>query len=112
MDIDEFGRDPQVLAMRRVFAGMEAAQQELLSKINVAPLDPRLRRWREKAFSLFQRAWAIGARKGMRLNEEDLAAVYVHSMVRVIGQERGLPLEAGPLPGDASIVRLVEEVAS
>ena len=112
MDIDEFGRDPQVLGTRRVFAGMEAAQQRLLAKLNVAPFDPPLRRWREKAFSLFQRAWAMGARKGMRLSEEDLAAVYVHCMVRVISQEKGLPLEAGPLPGVSSIVQLVEEVAS
>jgi hypothetical protein len=112
MDIDEFGRDPQVLGTRRVFAGMEAAQRELLARLNVAPFDPRLRRWREKAFSLFQRAWAMGARKGMRLSEEDLAAVYVQCMVRVISQEKGVPLEAGPIPGDASIVQLVEEVAS
>ena len=39
MDSDEFGRDPAVRSMRRVFAQMEKLQQKMLEAATLLPLD-------------------------------------------------------------------------
>ena len=36
---DEFGRDPSVRAMRRVFSAMEAAQKEFIMNLGLSPFD-------------------------------------------------------------------------
>jgi hypothetical protein len=40
---DEWGHDPSILSMRRVFSYMEQAQQELLGHLNISRFDKRLR---------------------------------------------------------------------
>ena len=35
--MDEWGRDPSVQAMRKVFKGMEKALEEILSQLAIAP---------------------------------------------------------------------------
>ncbi len=40
---DEWGHDPSVQSMRRVFSWMEEAQQELLGHLDISLFDKRLR---------------------------------------------------------------------
>ena len=44
---DEWGKDPAVQMMRKVFRQMELAQGELLKAAGISIWDSRLRRWRE-----------------------------------------------------------------
>ena len=46
---DDWGFDPSVRMMRRVYERIEMVQGELLKRLSISPFDPRLRRWREKA---------------------------------------------------------------
>ncbi len=87
MESDEFGRDPAVRSMRRVFAQMEELQQKILRASMLLPLDRRLREWREQALRLFEHAWATAGRRGLTQTEEEAALLYAHCLVRIL--ERG-----------------------
>ncbi len=109
--VDEWGRDPSVQAMRRVFAAMEAAQKEFIQKVGLSPFDPRMRRWRERALAAFDVSWARTARTGVQLNETDTGALYVHCLGRIISREgMEVPREV-PSPSE-NIEKLLKGVLS
>ena len=60
---DEWGHDPSVQSMRRVFCFMEEAQQQLLRDLNISLFDQRLRRGREHALKLFEQAWPLAIKE-------------------------------------------------
>ncbi len=70
---DDWGHDPSVQSMRRIFAYMETAQKILLGRLNISPLDTRLRRWRAEAQVLFERIWPLASRGGVVVSEGDTA---------------------------------------
>ena len=78
---DEWGRDPSVRRMREIFSSMEKAQGELLGRIAIFPFDPRLRPVRRKALESFERVWALSARKGVVLGEEEVTSLYLLCLV-------------------------------
>ncbi len=73
---DEFGEDPAVQMMRRVFKQMEKVQARLIESAGVSPFDSRLREVRESALRAFERAWSEEAGRNASLNENDYARVY------------------------------------
>lgn len=77
METDEWGKDPQVRFLRRVFSHMEEAQKGLLDKIGISLFDERLKRIRDGALTIFERAWAMALRKDMNLEEKDLVHLYI-----------------------------------
>ena len=104
---DEWGRDPSVQSMRRVFSSMEEAQREFLLCLNISVLDPRLRRSREQALELFGQTWPKAARRGM-IGEEVAAPFYLHCLaqsLRLAGVE--VPEEA--LPRDEKVIHLLKK---
>jgi hypothetical protein len=105
---DEWGRDPGVRAMRRVFARMESFQEEFLASLGISPHDPRLRPWREKTLKSFERAWADMARRRLDMYEDRAGGLYVNLLARVMASE-GVPIEAGRLQNDAGLKSLLEE---
>ena len=85
---DEWGHDPAVQEMRRVFAQMERLQWDLLERLNLSPLDERLRRCRELSRNLFEKAWPLAQRKGLTQSEEDAASLYLHCFVTILDWEK------------------------
>jgi hypothetical protein len=110
-DRDEWGKDPSVQIMRRVFKEMEKAQHELLERLNIPPYDLRIRRWRDQALSLFERAWGIANRIGVPIDEQTASAVYVHCLAKIMGSE-GIEVPAGTLPEAKSVESILREVFS
>ena len=106
---DEFGRDPNVRRMRRVFALMEAGQDRLLAAAGVSPLDERLRYCRERARMVFEKAWAGASGRGYAPSEEELAALYVHCLARLL-VGRGLSVPEDAIPGSETTARILREV--
>jgi len=105
---DDFGRDPAVQAMRGTFSAMEKAQQKLLEGTALPKLDRRLRVWREQALRLFEQAWGRAQRRGLIGSEEDLAALYVICLGRIL--ERGrVSLPAGTAPQNQKLEEVVTE---
>jgi len=68
--MDEWGRDPSVKAMRRVFKAMEKTLDDLLEQLDVSPFDFRIRGWLEQALANFERAWGEAGRMGVRVDEK------------------------------------------
>jgi hypothetical protein len=104
---DKWERDPGVRTMRRIFGRMEEAQRGFLSSLGIDSHEPRLRGWREKALSRFERCWRIAASRGMKITEERMAAVYIHCLAAQMNLD-GMPTEPA-LPKDPEIEMLVKE---
>jgi len=95
--------------MRRVFASMEGAGNNLIASAGIAPFDERLRRFREMALVLFDKAWSSAIRKGIAADEEDAAVIYTHCLAHILST-RGIALPAGFLPTNEAIQALLKEV--
>ena len=105
---DEWGHDPSVESMRRVFSLMEEAQHELLTRLNISFFDRRLRHIREQALEIFERVWLVATRRGMVMNEKDAVPLYVHSLARALSSAGiGVPKEL--LPRDEKVIRFLQE---
>lgn len=102
-DSDEWGKDPSVQIMRKVFKAMENAQHALLSQLDISPYDLRIRKWREKSLALFEQAWAAANRIGISMDESMASAVYVHCLVKVIDSEgHAVPRDIAPKGKDVA----------
>lgn len=86
--IDEWANDPQVRFLRRAFSHIEKAQNNLLEKIGVSSFDERLRRIRDGALNVFEKAWSLAVRRGMNLDEKDLESLYIYSLSYVLERHR------------------------
>ncbi|HOP85453.1 MAG TPA: hypothetical protein PKZ54_03115 [Syntrophorhabdaceae bacterium] len=109
METDEWGKDPQVRFLRRVFSHMEEAQKGLLDKIGISLFDERLKRIRDGALTIFERAWAMALRKGMNLEEKDLVHLYIFSLAYVLERYK-ISVPQDILPSDEDIKKIVFEV--
>ncbi len=105
---DEWGHDPSVQTMRRIFARMEEGQKDLFEGLKLSPLDGRLRRLRDSARHLFDRAWPHAQRRGLTRSEEDAATLYVHCLVSVLNQE-GIKVPAEAFSGSLNILDFLSE---
>jgi hypothetical protein len=110
-DVDQWGNDPSVQNMRKVFKGMEKAQHELLKRLDIIPYDLRIRRWRGKALALFERTWGASNRMGVTMNEHTAPAIYIHCLAKIMGSE-GINIPAGILPEAENVERIFKEVFS
>jgi hypothetical protein len=108
MASDEWGKDPGVQTMRKVFRQMELAQGELLKAAGISIWDPRLRRWRELSLAAFERAWANATRRGIDLRDDQAGALYADCLARTMMRE-GIGA-SDSRQSDETIKRLVEEV--
>ncbi|MBP1739046.1 MAG: uncharacterized protein H6Q48_1339 [Deltaproteobacteria bacterium] len=106
---DEWGIDPTVRAMRRVFAAMEKEQKEFINNLGLSPLDPRMRRWRERALAAFDASWARNARTGVQLSETETGALYVHCLGNIMNRE-GIDVPAEILPRSEKLQKILREV--
>ncbi len=106
---DTFGRDPQILYMRRVFARMEQAQGLLFKEINMTPYDARLRRFRDMALKLFEKTWATAMHKGIIENEEGTAILYLYCLSYALSTG-GISVPHHVVPEDAQIKAFAKEV--
>lgn len=105
---DEWGHDPSVQSMRRVFSYMEEAQQELLRDLNISVFDRKLRRARQGALELFERAWPSAIKKGIIKSEKDAAPIYLHCLIQALKIARvEVPDEL--VSKDEKIIKLLQE---
>lgn len=74
---DEWGYDPSVQMMRRIFALMEKAQGEMLERLSISPFDPNLRRVRSRARDFFEETWPIAMRKEIVSDDQETVRLYL-----------------------------------
>jgi hypothetical protein len=105
---DEWGKDPAVRAMRKVFREMEDAQGEFFSRMGIGDYDPRIRPWREKGLVLFERAFSYANRAGVLPNEKAASEIYLHCLARIMRSE-GVSIHKEFLPGVIDIEEIFKE---
>jgi hypothetical protein len=102
VDNDEWGRDPAVRSLRRIFAVVEREQQRLLDRLAIDRLDARLGQWRRMTLHLFEQQWAISAQQGLRLEEKDVGDLYLRCMAKVLGT-RGIAVPVDAMPANEKV---------
>jgi hypothetical protein len=107
--MDQWGRDPSVQAMRKVFKAMETSLEVILKRLDISPYDDRIRDWLEKALPKFERSWAVAHQMGIPMDEEIAPAVYARCFAKVIGSE-GIEVPQDLLPQVEMAERLAHEV--
>ena len=108
-DRDEWGKDPSVQTMRKVFKEMEKAQHELLKRLDILPYDLRIRSLRGQALALFERTWGVANRMGITMDEQTASTVYIHCLAKIMGSE-GINIPAGILPEAKNVESIFREV--
>jgi hypothetical protein len=106
-DLDEWGRDPSVIGMRKVFKEMERRQGDLLKQLNISMVDFRLRKWRQQALFFFNDVWARASRLGISMDVYKAGTVYAAGLSKVLQME-GLVLPDALVSHDADIEMLFE----
>ena len=106
---DEWGGDPAVKIMRRVFAAMESAQKEFLSETQISPFEPRLRGWRQGALTLFERSWAVARRRCLDMDEKRAAEIYIACLAHLMASQ-GVPVERKNLKAEKEVEEVIREV--
>ena len=110
-DVDDWGRDPSVQFLRKVFKGMENAQQELLKRLDIASYDPRIRRWRDQALALFEKGCGVATRMGITMDENTASVIYVYCFAKIMGAER-IRVPPDIMPDAKAVERILKEVLS
>lgn len=105
---DAFGRDPQVVYLRRVFSTCERIQKELLAQSGISDVDIRLRKVRRLALDYFERLLPVAMRKGVIDSEEDAGTLYVHCFSKSLGVNR-ISVPSGVLPASDRIALVIKE---
>ena len=108
---DDFGHDPSVQMMRKIFSSMEKAQWDMLEKMKISAFDDRLRSIRKTALNLFEKAFPLAVSKGMDLDEKTSAVLYVFCLAQSI-KPVGIDVPDIFLPDDKPIEELVTEALS
>ena len=103
---DEWGHNPQVRMMRRVFAAMENVQAEYLRSARLDPLDPGLRGVRDIALLVFERAWPIQAGRAEMTPEKEAGALYL-SCLKYALRKTGLRVDDTDAREDERFDRLM-----
>ncbi len=106
---DDWGFDPSVRMMRRVFGRIERVQGDLLKRLSISSFDPRLRRWRGKARDYLERCWVQASRLGIEVGEEQAACIYAHCLTWAMNLD-GVKVPRETLPKDEKIEILLKEV--
>ena len=108
---DEFGHDPSVQRMRKIFSSMEKAQWELLEKLKISTFDDRLRNIRKTALDLFGKSFPLAVSKGMDLDEKASAGLYAFCLAQSL-KPVGIDVSADLLPDNKQLEAVVVEALS
>jgi hypothetical protein len=108
-ETDEWGKNPSVQRMRVVFSHMEEGYRKLLKAMGMSFYDERLPRARDAARAFFEKAWSLGQSRGMDLDDDAIAGLYMHLLAWALGRA-GAKVASGALPDDERLKSLCREV--
>ena len=83
--------DPAVGRLRKIFALLEARQEEVLARLAVLSLDPRVRPARDLARRLWERAWARANNRGSELEESQIVDLYECALILAFKEQGVVP---------------------
>jgi len=107
-DVDQWGVDPSVQMMRRIFSLMEKSQKELIEALKISQFDPRLRHARDHACGLFEKTWSLAIQKKAVANESDAALLYRHCLNHAL-KLSGIKVPSQVLAEDDKVARFLQK---
>lgn len=107
--MDDWGRDPSVQAMRRIFKEMEKSKNEIFVRLNVPSFDLRIRGWLQKTLAAFEKTWSVANQMGVAMDEKRASLIYAHCLSKIIGSEEA-EIPGDLVPEDKETERLLNEV--
>ena len=108
---DDFGHDPSVQRMRKIFSSMEKAQWDMLEKLKISTFDDRLRNIRKTALNLFGKSFQLAGSKGMNLDEKTSAVLYAFCLAQSL-KPVGIDVADDLLPDNKQLEAVVVEAIS
>jgi len=108
---DDFGHDPSVQRMRKIFSSMEKIQWDMLEKLKISTFDNRLRNIRKTALDLFGKSFQLAISKGMDLDEDASAGLYALCLVQSL-KLTGILIPDNFLPENKQLEAVVMETIS
>jgi hypothetical protein len=108
---DDFGRDPSVQRMRKLFSSMEKTQWDMLEKLRISSFDNRLRNIRKTALNLFEKAFPLAVSKGMNPDEKMSAMLYAFCLAHSF-KPAGIDVPDHFLPDNKQLETVVMEILS
>ncbi len=105
---DDWGSNPSVRAMRSLFSRMEAAQNELITRIGLSPFDRRLKYCREEARILFERTISSNRARAEGLDDEESSSLYILCLSRALDRS-GIRVPVGTFPDNSRLSELIKE---
>ena len=108
---DNFGHDPSVQRMRKIFSSMEKAQWDMLEKLKISTFDDRLRNIRKTALNLFEKSFPLAVSKGMNLDDDASAGLYAFCLAQSL-KLAGILIPDNFLPENKQLEAVVMETIS
>ena len=108
---DDFGHDPSVQRMRKIFSSMENTQWDMLEKLAISTFDDRLRNIRKTALNLFEKAFSLAVSKGMNPDEKTSAVLYAFCLAQSLKPD-GINVPDNFLPDNEQLEAVVVEALS
>lgn len=108
---DEFGRNPSVQRMRKIFSGMEKFQWDMLEKLKISHFDDRLQNIRKNALDLFGKSFPLAASKGMTMDEKTVSMLYAFCLAQAI-KLVDIDVPGSILPDNKTLEEAVTEALS
>lgn len=109
MDKDNWDIDPQIKYLREIFGNTEREQTEFLNHTGISPFDERLRLWREKTLTLFEKIWMLSSTRGIVWKKDEIPKIYLHCLALFLSMDK-IKIPSELLHADENIDHLIEEV--
>lgn len=81
---DDWGNDPTVQMMRRIFSLMEKAQGEVMDRLGISPFNPKIRRVRSCSRDFFEETWPLAMQRGIISNDQETILLYLCCLRRAL----------------------------
>lgn len=108
--MDDWGKDPSVQRMRKIFSMMERIDQTLIQDTGLSPFDRRLRNIREMSRGLFQKSFSHCMSKGIHLDEKDTIELFKKCHI-IAFRRNGISMADIEPPEENAISAIVQEVS-
>ena len=105
---DDFGHDPSVQRMRKIFSSMEKVQWDMLEKLKISTFDDRLRNIRKTALDIFGKSFQLAISRGMDLDEDASAGLYAFCLAQSL-KPVGIDVTDDLLPNNKQLEAVVME---
>lgn len=108
--MDEWGRDPSIQRMRKIFSAMEELDRALIKSTDTSPFDTRLRAIRAMSLELFEKSYAHGLSKGVQPDNLFILELFRHCHVTSF-TKHGITVHGQDGKENHKIADLIREVS-